>query len=91
MQFIRTVKDGGHYDLIVCGAGPGGTAAAISAAREGKHVLLMDAAGCLGGYWTSGLMGIALDMPGKGGIPLEIVQKLLVKKRAEWVNHASYA
>lgn len=90
MQFIRTVKDGGHYDLIVCGAGPGGTAAAIAAAREGKRVLLMDAAGCLGGYWTSGLMSISLDMPGKGGLPLEIVEKLLAKKRAEWVNKSSY-
>ena len=90
MQFIRTVKDGGHYDLIVCGAGPGGTAAAISAAREGKRVLLMDAAGCLGGYWTSGLMSISLDMPGKGGVPLEIIQTLIARNRAEWVDQASY-
>lgn len=90
MQFIRTVKDGGHYDLIVCGAGPGGTAAAIAAAREGRRVLLMDAVGCLGGYWTSGLMGISLDMPGKGGLPLEIVRKLLAKNRAEWVDQSSY-
>lgn len=90
MQFVRTVKDGGHYDLIVCGAGPGGTAAAIAAAREGKHVLLMEAAGCLGGYWTSGLMGISLDMPGKGGLPKEILDKLLAKKRAEWVDGKSY-
>lgn len=90
MQFIRTVQDGGHYDLIVCGAGPGGTAAAISAAREGKRVLLIDATGCLGGYWTSGLMCISLDMPGKGGIPREIIQKLIARNRAEWVNEASY-
>lgn len=90
MQFIRSVKDGGHYDLIVCGAGPGGTAAAISAAQEGRRVLLMDAAGCLGGYWTSGLMSISLDMPGKGGIPLKICNELLAKNRAEWADRASY-
>lgn len=90
MQFIRNVKDGGHYDLIVCGAGPGGTAAAIAAARSGKRVLLMDAAGCLGGYWTSGLMGISLDMPGKGGLPREIINKLLARDRAEWVDEKSY-
>ena len=31
-----------HYDLIVIGAGPGGTPAAMSAARFGKSVLLVD-------------------------------------------------
>lgn len=90
MQFIREARDGGHYDLIVCGAGPGGTAAAIAAARLNKRVLLIDCAGCLGGYLTSALMGIALDMPGKGGLPREIVNALTAKNRAQWVDAASY-
>lgn len=90
MQFIRQAKDAGHYDLIVCGAGPGGTAAAIAAARLGKKVLLIDCAGCIGGYLTSALMSIALDMPGKGGLPREIVNALTKKNRAQWVDRASY-
>ena len=33
------------YDLIVCGGGPGGTTAAICAARLGAKVLLVEAMG----------------------------------------------
>lgn len=79
-----------HYDLVVCGAGPGGIGAALSAARLGHRVLLLDQAGCVGGYWTSGLMGIALDMPGKGGIPLEICNALMAEGAARWVDASSY-
>lgn len=90
MQFIRDVKFGGHYDLIVCGAGPGGCAAAVTAGSLGKKVLLIDCAGCLGGYLTSGLMSIALDMPGKGGLPRKIVNTLVADHRAQWVDRKSY-
>jgi hypothetical protein len=90
MRFEKKVPDGGHYDVVVCGAGPGGTAAALAAARLGRRVLLLDHAGCVGGYWTSGLMGIALDMPGKGGIPQEIAQSLFSRKAARWADRASY-
>lgn len=53
------------YDLIVAGGGFAGTAAALSAAREGLRVLLFDKNNCLGGaaagclvnpfmpYWTT--------------------------------------
>lgn len=37
------------YDLIVAGGGFAGCAAAICAAREGLHVLLVEQANCLGG------------------------------------------
>lgn len=37
------------YDLIVVGGGFAGCAAAISAAREGLRVLLIEQANCLGG------------------------------------------
>ncbi len=54
-----------HYDLIVAGGGLTGVAAAVSAARRGKKVLLVERANCLGGaavnnlvlpfmrYWTT--------------------------------------
>ncbi len=44
------------YELVVAGGGPGGVAAAISAARLGIRVLLVEALGCLGGTGTSGLV-----------------------------------
>ena len=54
------------YDVVVCGGGFAGTAAALSAAREGAKVLLIEYNNCLGGaaaeclvnpfmpYWTRG-------------------------------------
>lgn len=43
------MKHNKQYDLIVIGGGLSGTAAAVSAARQGLAVLLVDRAGCLGG------------------------------------------
>ncbi|MBN1290196.1 MAG: FAD-dependent oxidoreductase [Candidatus Latescibacteria bacterium] len=44
------------YDVVVCGGGPSGTAAALSARREGLRVLLVEGQGQLGGMGTSGLV-----------------------------------
>ncbi|MBQ7901878.1 MAG: FAD-dependent oxidoreductase, partial [Clostridia bacterium] len=44
------------FDLIVVGGGLSGTAAAISAAREGLSVLLIDRNNCLGGAATECLV-----------------------------------
>lgn len=44
------------YDIIVCGGGPGGIAASISAARQGKEVLLVERYGFLGGGATAMLV-----------------------------------
>ncbi|MDR1666498.1 MAG: FAD-dependent oxidoreductase [Bacteroidales bacterium] len=45
-----------RWDVIVAGGGPGGCTAAISAAREGAKVLLIEAMGQLGGMGTSGMV-----------------------------------
>ena len=50
------------YDVIVCGGGPAGSAAAICAGRLGAKVLLVEATGCMGGMGTSGLV-TAFDRP----------------------------
>ena len=42
------------YDVVVCGGGPSGCAAAIAARRSGLSVLLVEARGRLGGTATSG-------------------------------------
>lgn len=49
MNIVRT----DHYDLVVCGGGPAGFACAVSAARHGLSVALVERNGCLGGTATS--------------------------------------
>lgn len=44
------------YDLIVAGGGLSGVSAAISAAREGLKVLIIEKSGCLGGAATNNLV-----------------------------------
>ncbi len=44
------------YDLIVCGGGAAGVAAALAAGRAGMKVLLAEGQGQLGGMATSGLV-----------------------------------
>ena len=44
-------------DILVVGGGPSGVCAAISAARLGAKVMLVDSGNCLGGMGTKGLVG----------------------------------
>src|SRR5688500_13827794 len=60
---------------IVCGAGPAGVTAAITAARAGAKVRLFEWRGCLGGVWTAGLLGYFLDF-NKPGFAKELRDKL---------------
>jgi len=62
-------------DVIVCGAGPAGVAAAITAARAGAKVRLFEWRGCLGGIWTAGLLGYFLDFD-KPGFAKELRDQL---------------
>lgn len=62
-------------DVIVCGAGPAGVAAALTAARAGARVRLFDVHGCLGGVWTAGLLTYIFDFD-KPGIARELRAKL---------------
>ncbi|MBI4979655.1 MAG: FAD-dependent oxidoreductase [Spirochaetes bacterium] len=51
-----------HADIVVCGAGPAGIGAAVFAARSGKKVVIIEAAGCLGGMGTAGLVPAIIHM-----------------------------
>jgi hypothetical protein len=62
-------------DVIVCGAGPAGVAAAVSAARAGARTRLFDRHGCLGGVWTAGLLTWIFDFK-KEGLTREIADRL---------------
>lgn len=44
------------YDVVVCGGGPAGIAAALAARRAGRRVLLAEGTAQLGGMGTSGLV-----------------------------------
>ena len=55
---IRIVRTA---DVIVCGGGPAGFAAAVNAARNGAKTTLIEAYGCLGGVWTTGLLSNIID------------------------------
>lgn len=65
-----------NTDVVVCGGGPAGVAAALAAARAGARVRLLEVHGCLGGIWTAGLLSLILDRENKTGIMPEIVARL---------------
>lgn len=72
----RVLEAKESFDVVVCGGGPAGIAAALSAARCGARVCLIEAHGCLGGIWTSGLLSYVLDGGSKGGILRELFARM---------------
>lgn len=54
----------GEYDVVVCGGGPAGCAAAIAAARHGAKTLLMEKYGFLGGATVAQLVSVVLSTNG---------------------------
>jgi len=82
----------GEYDIIVCGAGPAGVSAAIAAGRSGAKTLLIEAKGCLGGIWTSGLLSWVIDHKRKDGLMKEFREDLFKQKAVLMPpNYTSFA
>ena len=69
----RSVPIIAEADIVVAGAGPGGFAAALQAARMGRSVILVERFDMPGGVHTSGLQGAA--GPGVGGIHTELMER----------------
>tara|TARA_R110002073_G_scaffold220878_4_gene381037 strand:- start:3235 stop:4680 length:1446 start_codon:yes stop_codon:yes gene_type:complete len=69
----RAIPVAGKTEVLVCGGGPAGIAAALAAARAGASVQLIEVAGCLGGVWTAGLLTKILDAENKSGIMDELL------------------
>lgn len=75
------------YDVIVCGAGPSGMCAAISARRNNAKVLLVEASGILGGANTLSLVGPLMTFHNNKhqvikGIADEIITKLVERNQS---------
>ncbi len=69
----RRIEIAYDADIVVVGAGPGGFAAALKAARMGARVVLVERFDMPGGVHTSGLQGAA--GPGVGGIHSELMER----------------
>jgi hypothetical protein len=69
-----------HNEVVVCGAGPAGVAAAIAAARAGAKTRILEVNGCLGGVWTAGLLSWILDAGNKTGIMRQMLAELARRK-----------
>ena len=87
------------YDVIVVGGGFAGTAAAVSAAREGAKVLLLEKSGFLGGAagncYVNPFMGYTTKIDGKttllsDGIFTEILDRL-EKKGGLMTNRVTFS
>ena len=84
----RETKVLNEADVIVVGGGPGGVAAAITAARSGARTVLIERYGHLGGMATGGLVNILPNMGDVygnhliGGFCHEFIQRLQAQDAA---------
>lgn len=76
-------------DVLVCGGGVAGIAAAISAARSGKNVILTERQFMLGGLATAGLVTIYLPLcDGMGNqVSFGLAEELLKLSISHWHNN----
>ncbi len=84
MNVTLNVEKEYNCDVLVCGGGVAGFAAAVSAARNGADVILVESGGYLGGTATKGLVGpfmTCYDREGKQqiikGLFEELVQRMV--------------
>ncbi|MEI7903980.1 MAG: FAD-dependent oxidoreductase [Candidatus Firestonebacteria bacterium] len=68
-------------EILVAGGGPAGMAAAVTAARQGRKVMLIEEMNCLGGMGTSGMLPVFMPFGDKtnfysGGFGRELLDRL---------------
>ena len=82
-EFSKKLTVKKSYDVIVAGGGVAGIAAAISVARQGKSVLLIEKANILGGLATLGQINLFVPMcNGRGKQIIFGMAEELLKKSA---------
>ncbi|MGN1345879.1 MAG: FAD-dependent oxidoreductase [Eubacteriales bacterium] len=62
IEFSMSIPVRDSYDIVVCGGGIAGCAAALEGARHGKKVLLLEKSTVLGGLATMGLINFFVPM-----------------------------
>ena len=62
IKYERKLPVKKHYDVIVCGGGVAGVAAAVSSAKNGLSTLLLEKSNILGGLGTLGLINLFVPM-----------------------------
>lgn len=62
MIYTEKIEKGGRWDIIVCGGGVAGVAAAVTAARSGKKTLIIEKSVNFGGLATNGLVNYFVPM-----------------------------
>lgn len=80
MEPAREISVFREADVVVVGAGPGGHAAAIAAARNGADTILVERYGHLGGMATGGLVTILPNMSDIDGI------QQIAGQTQEWID-----
>ncbi|EIP98170.1 flavoprotein involved in thiazole biosynthesis [Opitutaceae bacterium TAV1] len=80
----RDIPVARETDILVCGGGPAGIAAAFTAARAGARVLLLERHPFLGGVWTAGALTILIDTEKKPGLNRELRQRLEARDAATY-------
>jgi len=85
----REIPVTAEVDVLVCGGGPAGTAAAVAAGRAGARTMLVERYGCLGGLATGGLVIVLppLTRDGHqviGGIGQETLETLISTGEADY-------
>ena len=85
MRDHSCVQSSNRTEIIVCGGGPAGIAAALATARSGCQTTLIERYGFLGGNLTAGLVNPMMTFHTRsghqviGGIAQEIVDRLIAK------------
>ena len=79
----------GDYDVVVCGGGPSGCAAALAAARHGATTLLLEKDGYLGGATVSQIVAVILSTNGVDfqGVWHEYIRGLQRRDAVRPFNH----
>lgn len=62
LSFTKKLRKEKYHDVIVAGGGVAGVAAALTAAKTGKSVLLIEKTAILGGLATTGLINLFVPM-----------------------------